>query len=222
MNKNQAAWVWAYREQLKFLDEFDARGLQCAERGWSDPAWNGFLNVYSLGRGYHSKLRGSREAILNAVEPLFKKRLPRQDVTGALSKRWEEGVRIVRALPTLKTEDGQPPELWSFASKLLWFYHPDEMTMYDNNAKKGLHSIAGCPVTHRNFLQIFEEQFARQLPDINLAGTRCDRKYPYQRRVLDKWLWLKGNKDGEARLHNFQLSLKLAPITPFPVISDGY
>jgi hypothetical protein len=207
-------WVWAYRQSLCLLDQFDAEGLDCAGAGetvWASTSWKRFLNTYGLKQGLHASLRDKPQEVFNALAPLFKTPLDQNDIVDELTKRWLEGVSQIGKLAKT-TKSGFPPKLTSISSKLLWFYHPVKMTMYDQYAAKGLESVIHRKVTPENFLCEFEKIFTEKEADIVKAGNSSDRIYPYPRRVLDQWLWFKGNnKAGGDLLHCFKLSLCRAP-----------
>jgi hypothetical protein len=115
-----------------------------------------------------------------------------------------------------KTNSGNP-KLYSMLSKLLWFYHPTQMTMYDRYAVDALGLVKNCKITPETFLAVFDDLFHEKLPSINTAAVFSDREYPYPRRVLDKWLWLKGSGKEEERLKRFRWSLQRSPIRLAPV-----
>ena len=217
-------WVWAYRQALAFLDRFDAEWLDRAARyeTWPEESWDRFLDIYGLKRGKsHAELRNRREEIFANLVPIFKEPLGPTSTSEQLQHRWQESVKILRKLCTRKKKSGRNPTLWSMASKLLWFYHPKFMTMYDKNASEGLAYQAGLSVPYKtskpqeNYLQRFEELFKKKRTEIDKAEQFSDRQYPYLRRVLDQWLWLQGSRDKAVFLNAFSLSVeKEAPILP--------
>ncbi|MFI5022841.1 MAG: hypothetical protein ACHQRJ_14475 [Alphaproteobacteria bacterium] len=211
-NPEQLKWIWSYREQLKLLDKFDAEGIRCAKNGWDNDSWARFLNTYGLNQGHQAEFRHKREKVLRAIDQVFKPELCKTGTVGELTNRWKKSVSKIGCLAKKKKKNGGNPELWSMASKLFWFYQPTEMTMYDSNAVKGLKAVSGCVITPQNFLEKFEELFKNKQTSISEAANFSDREYPYPRRVLDKWLWLKGSGKEAVYLHQFQWSLELAPI----------
>ena len=68
-------------------------------------------------------------------------------------------------------------------------------------------------LSHTNFLAIFE-QFADQhvRGQVKNASQYFQRQYPFQYRVIDKYLWLQGSKDRENIIRTFRLGLQIAPI----------
>jgi hypothetical protein len=109
------------------------------------------------------------------------------------------------------------------SSKLLWFYQPEFMTMYDEYARRGLAIVrrpGGLTASSRgirpqkNYLQYFEQLFEDKTPEIDRAAMFSDRTCPYPRRVLDQWLWLQGSKDKADYLRVFILPLDRASISP--------
>jgi|GEM_PF-2931308 len=218
-------WVWAYRQALALLDRFDAEGLDCAatcETDWPEKSWHRFLDTYGLKRGKNAKLRDRRADIFREVVPIIRPPLGNTALE-ELQQRWREAVDRIGRLCTRKNKNGGDPTLWSLVSKLLWFYQPDLMTMYDEHARKGLHdeyARQALAATYRaikpakNYLRLFEQLLEKKRADIDRAAKFSDRKYPYPRRVLDQWLWLKGSGDKADRLRAFRLSLERASIFP--------
>jgi hypothetical protein len=216
-------WVWAYRQALVFLDRFDAEWLNRAESCeiWPEESWHRFLNIYRLKRGKsHAELRNKRAEIFAKLIPIFKEPLGPTSKLEQLQQRWQKAVEILGELCMWKTKSGRDPTLWSMTSKLLWFYHPEFMTMYDKNTSKGLAHQPGLSVPYKaskpqeNYLQRFEELFKKKSTAIDKAEQFSNRQYPYPRRVLDQWLWLQGNRDKEVLVNAFRSSVEKAPILP--------
>lgn len=205
-------WVWAYREQLRLLDGFDSQGLRCAEFEWDEDSWRSFRNEYALRQGHQAEFGIKREDVIQEVKPIFKVTLSQNSATNSLHDIWHEGVARIGRLAKKKRKDKSDPKLWSMTSKLLWFYHPIEMTMYDRYAAAALKAELGYRITPYNYLQAFEQLLKEKRPSIDAAATLSDRQYPYPRRVLDKWLWLSGSGQKEERLRRFSWSLERAPI----------
>jgi hypothetical protein len=206
------AWIWAYREQLKLLDSFDAEGLHCAEATWEVDSWNEFLRTYGLMRGRHAALRDKSETILASLTELYREPLPEADVAKELTRRWLESAsevgRVVR-----ERKDGAPAVLLSMTSKLLWFYQPQEMTMFDTYAFRAIRKCNGFKkLEAKDYLFAFEEVFVKEKASISAAAAFVDRKYPYLRRVLDKRLWLRGSGKEAKYLKRFEWSLQRAPL----------
>jgi hypothetical protein len=130
LTQDKLAWVWAYREQLSLLDVFDAEGLHCAERQWEVASWKRFLRTYRLMRGRHATLRDKSTTVLAALVPLFSAPLSATDAARELTRRWLAGTGEIGKL-VRQRKDGTNAVLLSMASKLLWFYEPQEMTMFD-------------------------------------------------------------------------------------------
>ena len=220
-------WVWAYRQALTLLDQFDAEGLDCAatHETWPEGSWHRFLDIYKLKQRRQAQLRNRREEIFAKLVPIFKESLFKETLgpTSAseqLQQKWQEGVERLGRLCTRKNKNGDDPTLWSMASKLLWFYHPKFMTMYDKYASEGLARQPGLSVSYKvsklqeNYLQSFEELLEKKRTEIDKAEQFSDRKYPYPRRVLDQWLWLQGSRDKAVFLNAFRSSVEKAPILP--------
>lgn len=223
MDDSQLQWLWAYAACLTLQDEFDARGLRCAEvgwnelNGWNNDHWKKFLLTYSLTRGYHSGLGEKGSEIINAVEPIFKPALSRNKIED-LNIRWSQGIAKIGEFVKDKNGeiekklDGKPVELSSMASKLLWLYQPGEMTLYDDLALKGLKkSLKNRPISRENYLQNFAELYEKEKHNVDCAGSAFNRAVRYKRRVLDQWLWLEGMRpeEREMKLQNFRMSWEL-------------
>jgi hypothetical protein len=96
------------------------------------------------------------------------------------------------------------------------------LTMYDEYTSKGLREaekrhgiqLRPGPVKLENFLKRFDAVHKRLVHDIREAISMFSRRYPYERRVLDKYLWLLGNRPDEQKrlLTAFTASLRLAPL----------
>ncbi len=206
-------WVWAYRVQLNLLDAFDAEGIQCAKTQWNADSWSRFLSTYRLTRGAHSGLRKRHALIEKHVAGAFQNAVTGADAAEALTDRWREAVTLIAKL--LKRWDGSSAELWSMTSKLLWFYQPRHMTMFDRFAFSAIRALPGAgleKLKREDFLLGFEKVFVEKKADIDEAARFSDRVYPYPRRVLDKWLWLRGSGNRGHYLEKFRLSLQAAPL----------
>jgi len=212
LTPDKLAWVWAYREQLKLLDGFDAEGLHCAENGWGDDSWKRFLSTYGLTQGKQAALGNKSETVLAVLTPLFSAPLAATDTAQELTRRWFCAVGEIGTLVP-KRKDGTNSELLSLASKLLWFYQPNDMTMYDKYAFNAIRDLYDLEkLKPQDFLSAFEKVFASEMVKITEAADFSDRKYPYPRRVLDKRLWLKGSGKEEEYLKQFRWSLERAPL----------
>jgi hypothetical protein len=212
LNDDKLAWVWAYREQLALLDLFDGEGLYCADNGWNVDSWKLFLRTYGLMRGRHAALRDKSTTVLAVLTPLFNAALPATNTTQELTRRWLAGTGEIGKL-VARRKDGGNAELLSMASKLLWFYQPKEMTMFDKYAFGAIRKFHGFgQLKAQDFLIAFENVFARENAAITEAAQFSDRKYPYPRRVLDKRLWLQGSGKESEYLQRFRWSLERAPL----------
>jgi hypothetical protein len=199
------------------------QGLDCAatcETDWPEGSWLRFLDTYGLKQGKNAECRHRRIEVFRHLVPIFSRRLEQAGTLEQLQQRWQEGVDIIGRLCTRKKKNGEDPSLWSMASKLLWFYQPEFMTMYDEYARKGLAATfrEGLAAPFRainpqtNYLQYFEQLFEKKEPEIDRAADFSDRIYPYPRRVLDQWLWLQGTGDKADYLSAFRRALEKAPI----------
>ena len=134
-------WVWAYRQALALLDRFDAEGLHCAatcETDWPERSWHRFLDTYGLKQGYKAEFRRRRADVFTLLVPIFRPQLEQAGTSEQLQQRWQEGVYNIGRLCNRKKKNREDPTLWSMVSKLLWFYQPQQMTMYDESARRGL------------------------------------------------------------------------------------
>ena len=210
LRKRSECLVWAVAEQLRILDGGDALLIKAIQHGRPpSPLIERFLKDYGLWR-WNAFKRGERvETFIDIAEKRFRPRPP--DLSKA-DRPWHLAVEDF-------TGDGGPKPYSAFL-KLYWFYQPHLLTMYDTYARKGLRAaedllgIRAVPrrVTDQNFLARFEAVYQRLAPEIRKAIRMFGRRYPFERRVLDKYLWLLGVKEPESRLENFKASLKLAPL----------
>ena len=209
-------WVWAYREQLRVLDEMDAFYLDCTEgangRCWNKITLERFLFDYKLTRGHHAAVRQNVLKVYRALQGALDNH--EGETPDELNELWQEAVTAIGAT-ILKTRSSNPPRLLSLASKLIWFHRPNSMTMYDDLAVRGLKAWMrsnGHRLNQEKYIVEFEAFFRGKQKHIGEASQYVDRIYPYPRRVADKWLWLQGNKKRDEILANFRSSLKRAPI----------
>jgi hypothetical protein len=214
--REKIAWIWAYQEALRLLDKFDAHGLESAKKQWSCKTWESFVTTYGLRRGkFHPVVLKESTKVWGKLSKIFRPQLSQDCAMYELNCRWEQSVQVVGKLLT-KRRDGNPPELWSMTSKLLWFFQPSQMTMYDDFAKNALRRhFAGRTLRRSEFLSKFEEFYSSNNDSIVFAESISNRIYPYHRRVADIRLWLKGkpNNEEEATLEAFRMSLTHAPFS---------
>jgi hypothetical protein len=217
--KEDLSWIWAYRQALTMLDRFDAEGLaQAKATAWKPDVWMRFLGVYGLKRGAHSALRDRCSLVFEAITPIL--RQSSNPTIDELNVQWADVTQKIGAFAKLK-KDGSRSELRSMSSKILWFYFPSKMTMYDGYARKALQQISGKRIGPQNYLAEFINLFAEVRPTIETVSLLSDRAYPFPCRVLDQWLWLKGSGEEELRLRQLALSLSLAPIRKRECYSAG-
>lgn len=219
-DNEQLKWIWAYGACLRLQDEFDARGLCCAangwneQRGWNAERWRRFLGTYGLRQGYHSELRDKGKLVIEAIEPIFKPGL-RSDAINDLNERWDAGTAELGRIVTNRKKNGEPIELCSMTSKLLWFYQPDYMTMYDKLAGKGLGmTVRNGRVLRCEYLSAFNSLYETSIISVVEAEKFHSRVVAYKRRVVDQWLWLHGkpNAERESLLENFRMSWELSAV----------
>ncbi len=95
------------------------------------------------------------------------------------------------------------------SAKLLWFYKPEEMTLFDDYVFAAIRQQPGFgELTKPGYLFAFEKLFSETAVEITEAARFSDRKYPYPKRVLDKWLWLNGNEEKQEFMKRFDRSLE--------------
>jgi hypothetical protein len=213
LGSDKREWVWAYREQIKLLDEFDAQGLYCAENEWDTSTWEAFLSTYGLLQGRHAQLRKQSKAVFEALVPIFRPAVASADKVQELTDRWHKGITELGKL-VKERKDGTQSELRSMSAKLLWFYQPEEMTLFDDYAFTAIRQQPGLEKLEKpGYLFVFEKLFSDMAFEITEAARFSDRKYPYPRRVLDKWLWLNGNEEKPEFMKHFDRSLERALLT---------
>jgi hypothetical protein len=76
----------------------------------------------------------------------------------------------------------------------MWFFQPRHMTMFDKQARIALSKYIGRAVKPEGFLDAFEKYFEHHRKAIRTALNAFSVRYPYERRVADKHLWLAGSK----------------------------
>lgn len=188
-------WIWSYRQVFKWFDEFDAAALKLNPAEWDGDTQLKFLTTYGLTRGVaHQSLQSNFTRIVDKLHALFGNRLDEGNALNDLNNRWSEGINVVRDI-----QNGR--DLKSFTSKLLWFYQPKHMTMFDEFARCGLRkwklsqtAKGALNVNEKNFLELFDDFYLGSASWIEAAARYCDRSYPYPRRIADQWLWLNGSK----------------------------
>lgn len=120
--------------------------------------------------------------------------------------------------------------------KVLWFYQPEKATMWDDYALRALNSElhANHPSKVETakeaeaFLLDFERLYAQNSAEISRVRKYIEGNggisYAYDRRVLDKALWLLGAKD--ERIIQMMLRMKADPLNRavmehfFPQLQD--
>jgi len=109
----------------------------------------------------------------------------------------------VRELKRLARKKGHSaPRLWSATCKAYWFYHPSELTMYDQYAQGQLSIELGDQIGPEDFLVAFGEfwQTKAQKPLAELFQY-ISKASPHQPRIADGYLWLLG-KYSESELED--------------------
>jgi hypothetical protein len=203
--------LWAVAEHLHGLDTGDAVLVDAIQNGRpSEELIETFLGGYGLRRGNAFTRRNTIDGFIDIAERRFR---PTPADLAEADRTWHLAVQEFR-----KQVDAN---LYSAFLKFYWFYQPSVLTMYDSFARKGLlaaEELLGIQsvrraVTERDFLARFDDVFRRLAPEIRKAIRIFPRRCPYERRVLDKYLWLLGLEEDqrEIRLCSFTASLKLAP-----------
>jgi hypothetical protein len=169
-------------------------------------AWNRFRSTYGLLQGRHAGLGERSEAVFEALVPIFRPPLSSVDKVQELTDRWHGGITELGKL-VKESMDGTKSELRSMSAKLLWFYQPQDMTMFDDYAFTAIRQQPGFEKLEKpDFLFAFERLFSGKTVEINESARFSDRRYPYPRRVLDKWLWLNGREEKPGYMSRFDLS----------------
>jgi len=212
--------LWALTEQINILDMYDARLLhEIRRRRPPLESTQRFFRAYQLLRGTQGKQLGKHaEAFRDICERRF-----RHSPKSKIKDEWHEAATEFRRQARSNH--------YSAFLKMYWFYHPDWMGMYDSRARDGLVVAERCFLSRerrrpdqRDFLERFEDVFGALQKHITRVSERHYRRYPFPRRILDKYLWLlakrrkkdkdEGNKNYEDTLEGFDIKagLRIAPI----------
>ncbi|MFD2263485.1 hypothetical protein ACFSM5_11345 [Lacibacterium aquatile] len=215
MDERLLPWMFAVETQADLLNRFDAAVINRAaiDKESGKPkkfteAVPDFRAFYGLKQGTAGKfIKDKPDIFAQVCYDLFKEEPA--DLAEA-NERWQA------AVAQLKTE--ATSELKSATMKAYWFFHPTKLTMYDRLAQKGMASHlkaraggkrAKPTVNWRNFLSYFQDIYDENKATIQEAITFSGTGYPYPMRVLDKYLWLQGNKDRDDYLDCYALSRQL-------------
>lgn len=222
ISADELPWFWAMQNQIYLFDKHDANWIEAAGRGWSQV--NGqddlytFLKAYGLIRGplaslFGNKFNSKRNVFLKICHENFSPPLDVKNAVKDLSGRWAAALQEVNKCFGVGAV--------SATSKMLWFYHPEYMVMFDHNNKIGLSKWLvenGCighnkDLDHTNFLSMFSFYFD-QIANKNIEVVRYyfNRKYPYSRRVAEKRLWLAGSGTETETLASLKAGLELLPV----------
>ncbi|WP_213978864.1 hypothetical protein [Sphingomonas sp. dw_22] len=151
-------------------------------------------------------------AIAQALDPIY--RGAPDTAAETLARLWWQAIEAVRDV--VVAHGKRPSMLRSFCMKMLWFYHPQAATMWDDYALRALNRELGTRHPGKidtaeqasAFLADFERLFALAEPDIARILTHIETqgggRYAYDRRVLDKALWLLGVKEDERVIEMMQ------------------
>lgn len=220
MHDEELMWQWAHDEQLRLFDKHDAYYLdELPKENCSDDIRCNFLKDYSLIRGQLAKVLFGKDETENTKicrrKQFFKicddnfKNLRSQGI-GNLDKKlllaWENCSKNVQE--TLKFNAP------SATSKVLWFYCPKNWIMYDSHNNRALRKIVKLENTDvvcekAQFIQRFEKFLENNSPP---DSTSLHRTYPYELRLVEKFLWFKGSQNKCKILRNYKLGQKkIAP-----------
>jgi hypothetical protein len=179
-------WLWAVGEQIRLHTLHDARWVDHARNDWpsqtSADEFVKFLHAYRVVRNIP---RAHRPEILRQWRRRFSGAALAGDVN-QLTTAW------INAVNDGKRICGR--NCYSAASKFMWFFRPQQMTMFDTYARLALSKYVRRPVNPDSFLEAFEQYFKSNRSDIQEALAAFTVRYPYERRIADKHLWLCGSK----------------------------
>lgn len=190
--------------------------IEEAKQGWPDPDHlRKFLVTYRVMRG---KVGNYLKRERNLID--FRDRC----VT-SFSRLHQEEKWVHTAQGRWKTvvdeTGGKVISPWSAAMKTYWCHKPRKLPMYDQFTLLGLQRWAkergrvphqAC-ICVRNFLETFEYFYKVDArAKVKEASAFFGRRYPYPRRVAEKYLWLAGSDSPKDALRNFRAGLRRVPI----------
>jgi hypothetical protein len=181
----------------KWIEDAKNRGLDCAE-------FSHFLREYSLRRGGLAALANDTSMATRVLHRLHNTFRNSSNDPSSLSETWLLSVK--------ENSQDLGCRAYSMCSKLLWFYRPLAFTMYDSKAISGLAAVWGNRPRPEGFIAMFEEKFEENMAIIAKVTELVPRRYPYARRVFDKWLWLKGDPNGCRVIDRFRVSISQLPL----------
>ena len=204
---DRLAFAWAVREQESFWFAHDHAAVKSATNTWPDVDLRRMLRTYGLLRGKAATLlagdgrKGSRNNTANrrtfaTLAKEFSGQLKDGDAVHN-STTWQKfGHELAQAY-------GQPVDekgwfLPSATAKIMWFHRPDIVPMYDRFAANAI------GVEKESYICECYTLLATHKTAIADAKRVWGSAYPYDIRVLDKFLWVRGNDRGGAILKAFR------------------
>ena len=202
------AWAWAVYEQECLWLNHDAEALNEATKGWTDAVIKRALRTYGLLRGTGGALFAGDKNETNRAELVrlakyFADQLRPGDGTGNVAIWKGFGAELAISLAPDNTSEWFLP---SATSKFMWFHEPSIVPMYDRYAAaaaKDGHMLQSHDIKPDYFGRCY--YLTRQNQNaITRAKETIGSSYPYDIRVLDKWLWLRGSGQQQAVLDRFK------------------
>ncbi|MYZ49005.1 hypothetical protein [Propylenella binzhouense] len=192
------AWLWACCEQLALLNRHDAAWIQEAKNGWEMNEFKRFLRTYSLQRGKHGKtLVENAERFRDICNESF------SGIPDDLQAVWEKSIEDTRRILEITAR--------SACLKAMWYYHPHLGTMYDSYVQRGLASY-GYSNNPKVFFEDFNNFVSSKTELIERVVAPLNPKYPYPKRLADKFLWLAGYQDRNRILRSTRISVQITHV----------
>lgn len=216
INKKIVEWYWAYYEQLYIFHKQDYYWIQCARSKWpigeEMEEFDLFLNQYGLKRGKIGKYLASKERdnqlqFLTICHKHFQQDLGKRDFNTA-QIRWNNTIKDLKKLQI-------GVDIKSATLKLYWFYHPEELPMYDSLALKALRQLfKRQKAEQNNFLEYFFKFYQSIEAELLETHQFFNQKYIYLPRVVDKYLWLMGQGEEKrtAIIKRFESAIDFIPL----------
>ncbi len=216
LSDNSLAFIWAAYEQEKLWLSQDAAFVDCASRGWTNNT-GGFddSTAYRMLASY-GLLRGKRGTVFagkNCAE-----RIRNRDQFMQLAHSHAAELKADQVVNNTQVWKSLGRELanrvgynlangnWFMPSatlKVMWFHRPSIIPMYDSYVCKALR------VRESKFLNKFMLNYQNCVGHIEDAKRSIGSIYPYNIRIMDKFLWLKGSGSQYDILQNFQTGCRM-------------
>ncbi len=224
VGSDELKWAWAVRMQESLWLAHDSYWVAQAKEGWPDngmgngtyqhgkDAPHAMLKTYGLLRGTHGKLlagkseegAGYRKAFLDlAKQKADELVLDNQETNTKVWKEFGQKFRKCRKYPGEVDHWFMP----SATLKAMWFFQPDKIPMYDQFANTGLGkkpAQKGNDSPCDTYLKRCNSVLKGNIAAITSAKAVWGSNYPYDIRIVDKYLWLKGSVQPEKILSRFQ------------------